>query len=210
MTARRARVWAVVACGLPFACAPLPEAGMRPSEPTPAEAPIPPGYGSLRPDEISIHLSEGPLEIELTPLDEEVLRLLVPDAAERLRGVAELGGPASGSTPFLVTFFTETQGLRFEQSDVTLEAGGRVLRASRVVGATQGWGTGLLRQREPASAVYLFPAVDFDVELIAVYRTVRSDEWTRILPRIQAERGRVRGRAGGGGYSSSPNFRIFR
>ncbi len=188
-------------------CAAVPEAGGAPRggafDRPPANlrdsVGVPAGYGSLRVDEISINLVEGPLTIQVTPLDEGILRLLVPESHDRLAAIATASGPDGGGSLFLVSFYTETQGLRFSQTELTVTAQGRTLRAARVASITQGWGTGLLRQREPATAIYAFPEVDLDQEFEVEYRTVRSSAWAGILPRVRAERGRVRGRAGGGG-----------
>lgn len=185
-------------------CAAVPEAGERPSGgfDRPASGPpdtigMPAGFGTLRVEDVSISLAEGPLTIQVTPLDEGILRLLVPESHDRLAAIRSSAGPPAGNTLFLVTFYTETQGLRFSQTELTLAAQGRILRAIRVASVTQGWGTGLLRQREPASAIYSFSEIDLDQEFTVEYRTVRSTAWASILPRLRAERGRVRGRAGG-------------
>ena len=185
-------------------CAAVPEAGGsppggafdRPAASGPDTIAVPAGFGSLRVDDVSINLAEGPLTIQVTPLDETILRLLVPESHDRLAAIAASSGVRGGSQ-FLVSFYTETQGLRFSQTDLNLSVRGRTLRADRVVSVTQGWGTGLLRQREPMTAIYAFPEVDLDQEFEVEYRTVRSSAWAGILPRVRAETGRVRGRAGG-------------
>ncbi len=198
------------------ACATLPEAGVRPDPPPPVDgippelADLPEGFGRLRPDELTIGFFDGPLRIEVVPLRQDLLRLLVPDAADRLGALARLGEPAEGGSLFLVSFFTESLGVLYEQSDLLLEQDGSLLRPTRVVGVTSRWGTGRLEQREPASAVFLFPAIDLEREFRVRYRAVTGAGWASILTRVQVERGRVRGRAGGGPQSSSSNFRIFR
>jgi len=48
--------------------------------------------------------------------------------------------------------------------------------------------------------VYAFPPeLDLEGELVLVYGLEETTEWSVILPRIQAERGRARARAGVGG-----------
>lgn len=204
---RPTRVRGLLALGaglILFGCAAVPEAGGRqsgafdrPMSNRADSVEIPAGYGSLRVEEISISLVEGPLTIQITPLDEGVLRLLVPETHDRLSAIAASEPAGSDMSRFLVSFYTETQGLRFSQSELNLASQGRIHRPTRVQGITRGWGTGLLTQREPATAVYSFSSLDLEQDFTVEYRTVRSDAWAAILPRIQAERGRVRGRAGG-------------
>ena len=51
---------------------------------------------------------------------------------------------------------------------------------------------------ETELAVYAFPPeVDLESELVLVYGFDQTDEWSGILPRIQAERARARARATG-------------
>ena len=71
-----------------------------PSE-TSQEAPgtlVPPGYGTLLQDQISLRLQSGSLLIKVTPLDEGIIRLTAPDTYERLKGLAQVHGPRAART----------------------------------------------------------------------------------------------------------------
>jgi len=165
---------------------------------------VPPGYGSLRQEEISITLqaeSEGQVQIRVTPLAESVTRLAAPDSWERLSGLRARMSPDTigGEVVFLVSFYTEEIGATFGPEDLVLSARGRRLRPIRIQPISPTWGQGRLPQREPLSALYQFDmeeeilSEDFDVE----YRMSRSGAWRSILLRLQAERAKVRARAGG-------------
>ena len=61
---------------------------------------------------------------------------------------------------------------------------------------TPGWGTPL-RQDRPAQAVYLFPGeIELELPLVVEVAGVRSRAWESILPRLDAERTRLRARGG--------------
>jgi hypothetical protein len=54
-------------------------------------------------------------------------------------------------------------------------------------------------QREQVMAVYRFPGrIDLESDMVLAYGLQESARWSSILSRIQAERGRVRARAGTG------------
>ena len=50
-----------------------------------AQDTIPPGYGTLRRDDIVVSLSTGTVAVQVLPLDEQVIRLLAPDTYRSLR-----------------------------------------------------------------------------------------------------------------------------
>ena len=90
-------VCAVAAAVSLSACA-LPP-GMEGSGASPTESfetLPPPGYGTLRQDEISLSLISGPLRILVTPLEESVTRVAAPDTYRRLSSMAN---SAKMSTP---------------------------------------------------------------------------------------------------------------
>jgi len=49
-----------------------------------AQDTIPPGYGTLRRDDVVMRFSTGTVEIQVLPLDEQVIRLLAPDTYRSL------------------------------------------------------------------------------------------------------------------------------
>lgn len=203
----------LVACGGWAGCVTAPPAAAGPAASgedagPAAEAPRA-AQGSLRQEEITVELRVGAVQVRLTPLDPEILRLTAPDTRRRLQSLA--GGSGEG-VAFLVAVFTEEPGgADFEPRSVSLENRGRTFRPSGIRRLTTGWGT-RLHQRQAEQAVYTFPGeVDLELPLTVEVAGVRSGAWAEILPRIDAERARVRARGGTEApQASSSNFRILR
>jgi hypothetical protein len=151
-----------------------------------------------------VELRVGRIQLRFTPLDTSVTRLTAPDTRRRLESLLR---PGPG-VPFLVSVFTtEPAGADFEPQAVSLENRGRVLRPTSIRPLTPGWGV-RLAQDVPQQAVYTFPdEVDLEMPLTVEVAGVRSNAWAGILPRLDAERARLRAR---GGQTSSSYFRIFR
>src|SRR6266704_4824730 len=90
----------------------------RPPARLTAQDSLPAGYGSLRRDDIAVRLTTDQLDIQVLPLDEQVIRLLAPDtyrsltdlvrarqaAIDSLAARAGVGGGAQRPTLVLVTF----------------------------------------------------------------------------------------------------------
>lgn len=198
---RRRRGWGAVAVGACLAtmgCAVA--AGTPPGDVGPLP---PPGYGTLRQDDVSIGFASGELDIKVTPLAEAVLVTTAPDTYRRLHGLAEAYGPrveapvGTRVSLFLVSFFSDAAGTTFVPEEVQIRALGQRLRPTDIVAVTPGWGQRRLDQRGTEMAVYAFPAVDLESDFTVLYGLVEAGGWTTILPRIQAERARARSRAPG-------------
>jgi hypothetical protein len=198
-------------CGLLFPAPPEPAAPTGTTEPTVvpgAEAPepeeeIPPGLGTLRQEEISITLRRGDLQLRVTPLDESVIRVTAPDTHERLsalaRGHQEIFRERTGSAIpfrlFLVSLYTEALDLTFEPEALSLVNRGLRHRPAAIRPLTPDWDTRRLRPRQPLMAIYAFPLdVDLERDMEVEYQEIRSRDWDLILPRVEAERARVRAR----------------
>lgn len=164
---------------------------------------VPPGYGTLRQDDVTLSLRKDDLLIKVTPLKEGVIRLTAPDTYDRLAGLKSSHGPAlerqSGledPTLFLVSFFSYEPNIGFEPEDVQLVNQALRLRPVAIRPVTPRWGVQRLAQQETQMAVYAYDRrVDLEQELAVEYQDVRRAGWDRILQRIQAERARVRARA---------------
>lgn len=186
---------ALAGCALPAGTPGPDEPGLLP----------PPGYGTLRQDEISVPLISGDVQILVTPLAESVTLATAPDTYRRLSGLAARHGPeaarATGSdrgTLFLVSFFTESAVASFVPEEVQILSRGVRLRPDAILPVTPSWGQRRLRQRETEMAVYAFPGrVDMEADLVVAYGLVENGAWAGILPRVQAERARARARAAG-------------
>ena len=164
----------------------------------------PPGYGTLRQDEISLSLTSGALRILVTPLEESATRVTAPDTYRRLSSMsnAHRNAPsvAESATLFLVSFFSEQPDQRFVPEEVQLVSRGIRLRPSAIIAITPSWGERRLRQRVTEMAVYAFSDnVDLESDLVVAYGLEQTAAWSAILRRIQAERARARARAGGTG-----------
>lgn len=186
---------------------PVPATGATTWDALAATRDAPPtiGHGTLRQDEFTISLRDGPLLIKVTPLVQSVIRLAAPDTYERLHALAESRGAELAAmvaedspTLFLVSFFSYQPDTPFQPDDLQLENQGRRLRARAVLPLTPGWGAQRLTQQEVQNAVYAFPAdIDLDLPLTVRYGWAESDAWNQILSRLRIERAKVRAREGG-------------
>jgi len=183
------------------------------SAPNPGEGPqeaqtllVPPGYGTLLQDQISLRLQSGDLLIKVTPLDEGIIRLTAPDTYERLRGLAGIHGPraaptalASQSSLFLVSLFSYEPDVTYEPEDLLLVNRGLRLRPQGIAPITPSWGTQRLGQQETRMAIYAFEGgIEWEADLVAEYQQLRNEVWRdQVLPLLEAERAKVRSRAGG-------------
>jgi hypothetical protein len=162
----------------------------------------PPGFGTLRQDEVTVTLSSGQLEVKVTPLAESVIRVTAPDTYRRLSGLASLHFPEAVrqtgiSRPilFLVSFFSEEPETAFVPEELQIISRGMRLRAGAILPVTPGWGQRRLAQRATEMAVYAFAErADLESDLVVAYGLVESGAWNAILPRVQAERARARAR----------------
>ncbi|MBT8488109.1 MAG: hypothetical protein HKO77_08725, partial [Gemmatimonadetes bacterium] len=77
---------AVSALGAACTIAPSPDGAVAPAV---ADSLPPPGFGTLRQEEISMTLQNQDLQILVTPLAESVILVTAPDTYERLRRIAD-------------------------------------------------------------------------------------------------------------------------
>ncbi len=197
----------VAACG----GAPAPAGTPEPASPAVTasedkELP-PPGYGTLRQDDFTIAFQSGGLQIKVTPLDEEVIRLAAPDTYQRLHGlVASRTGPArelgrgggqrKSPRVFLVSFFTNSQQAQYRPTELYIISRGIQYRPRSIVPLTPGWGREQVMQEQTQSAVYLFdPAIDLDIAFTLQYTNESTLAWAGIGRTLETERSRVLARA---------------
>ncbi len=191
----------VSACAAPSGAAP---GGPMPADPAgevadTSAALVPPRLGTLKQDEATVALRQGPLLIKVTPLTERVIRLLAPDSYDRLHALAEnrrleLADPAE---LFLVSFFSYEPDVAYQPEDLQIAQQGRLLRPLAVLPVTGDFGRQRLNQQETQMAVFAFePPIDYDRTFFVRYGSGQSDEWARIIPRLEAERAKVRARGG--------------
>lgn len=169
-----------------------------------SDAEIAPGFGTLRQDDITLTIESHDLQIKVTPMAESVIRLTAPDTYERLTSLAHAHATRARERTglqepelFLVSVFSNAPNVFFEPEDLTVVSHGRRFRPVAIQAVTPGWESQRLEQRQTRIAVYVFePGVDLQTDLQVEFRMVRDNGWSRIIPRLQAERARVRARGG--------------
>lgn len=199
---------ATAACG---GARPGDESG--PAAPNPAERPIeeqstlvPPGYGTLRQDDIALLFQLQGVQVKAIPLDESVIRMLSPDSYRALRELVgsrreeidELAARRGVRAPSLwyVSFFGLEPEARFSPMEFVITSAGREFRPLELLPLTTGFGQQRLRQREVQSAIYVFEdGLDVEQPLVATVETQRNAAWAQVLRRIERERALIRSRA---------------
>jgi hypothetical protein len=191
------RVWTAVAAVLAVGPSARPAVG---------QDTIPPGYGTLRRDDIVVRFATGTVEIQLLPLDEQVIRLLATDTylsltqlirtrQDDILAAADRSG-TDDLTLVMVTFFGLVPEARFNPDDLTITSRSRLFRPIGIVPLSPTWGSYQLQARQQAAAIYLYePGISFRETLSVSYQGMASEAWTRALRLLDQERTRVRARA---------------
>ena len=167
----------------------------------------PPGFGTLRQDDISLRLTNSNLQVRATPLDESIIRLLSPDSyramselkrskSEAIAAVAQRNAVRQLSL-WYVSFFAVEQGeTRFSPREFIITNVGRDFRPLDIIPLTPGFGEQRLRQNGRQDALYVFDGqLDVQQPLTVSYETARNDDWGSMLPQIERERALVKSRA---------------
>ena len=168
---------------------------------------VPPGFGTLTQDQVTLRIQRRNLLIKVTPLEEWVIRLTAPDTYARLQGMVRTQGErAAGgavSPPanlFLVSFFSYVPDVTYEPEDLLLVNRGLRYRPRGIAPVTPSWGTQRLGQQETQMAVYAYDGgMDLETDLVVEYQDLRNEIWRdQIVPLLRAELAKARARAGGG------------
>ena len=170
---------------------------------------IPAGYGSLRRDDIVVRFSTSAIEVQVLPLDEQVIRLLAPDTyrslhqliKSRYADIAEAASRAATdqATLFMVTYLGVVPQARFNPEDLNITSRGRSVRPVGIVPLSPTWSSFQLDAREQAAAIYLFdPGISLREEMVVSYQGQSSGSWNNSIRRLDQERARVKARAQGG------------
>jgi hypothetical protein len=181
---------------------------------------VPPGYGTLRLDDVSLQfVLPGGVLARAIPLDEAVIRLLSPDTyralheqvqgrSAQLREIARRYGLERYSV-WRVTFYGTEQGeAQFSPQEVIVTTGGRDYRPLELVPLTPGFGEQRLTQRAQQSALYVFDGTleVLQSQLTVTIQGVPNDSWGATggpLSRLDRERTLVRARAARGAPSKA-------
>jgi hypothetical protein len=170
---------------------------------------IPPGYGSLRRDDIVVRFSTGTVEVQVLPLDEQVIRLLAPDTyrslhalvQSRYNDIAEAATRAATdkATLVMVTFLGVVDQARFNPEDLNITSRGRLFRPVAIVPLSPTWSSYQLDARQQAAAIFLFePGSSVREEMVVSYQGLTNNSWSNAIRLLDQERARVRGRAQAG------------
>jgi hypothetical protein len=171
-----------------------------------AQDTVPAGYGTLRRDDIAVRLATGTIEVQVLPLDEQVIRLLAPDTYRSLTELvrsraadltdAAARGSTQNPTLVMVTFLGVVPQARFNPEDLTITSRGRLFRPIGIVPLSPTWSSFQLDARQQAAAIYLFdPGISFAEQLTVSSQGLSSDAWSHSLRLLDQERARVRARA---------------
>jgi hypothetical protein len=168
---------------------------------------LPPGYGSLRQDDISLHIDAGTMLIRALPLNESLIRLLTPDSYRALHDLEQgsrrdidaiarrYGGRAV--SVWLISFYGVSPNARFTPGDLIINSAGRDFRPYDILSLTVGFGENRLRQRETQSALYVYDGdVQVNQPLSLSYQGAVDASWEQTLQIIERERTMVRARSG--------------
>ena len=189
------------------ACAPAHRAAAQSNTTAAQEPGLPPvGFGSLRQDQVGVNLATTNLRIRVIPLEEEVIRLLAPDAYRSLhdmresrlteiRAAARAAGRDSVKA-FMVTFFGLQPQTRFSPDDLLITSQNSTYRPIGHIAITPRFNENQVDVREQAAAIYLYePGVVLQRPMTVAYGVAASDAWTATLNLRNAERTRVLARA---------------
>jgi hypothetical protein len=168
----------------------------------------PVGYGTLRRDDIVMRFSTGGVEIQVLPLDEQVIRLLAPDTyrslvqliQSRMLDITQAAQRSGIETPALVmvTFLGVVQQARFNPEDLNITSRGRLFRPVGIVPLSPTWSSYQLDARQQAVGIYLFePGISVREDMLVTYGGLATISWTRSLRLLDQERARVKARAQG-------------
>ena len=197
------------ACGAPRSSTeePAPQgAGTRMQDDTVGVNLVPPGYGTLRQDDVSIKIQYEGVQVKFLPLDESILRTLSPDSYRSLRDLLESRQSQINTLMsrrgirqqrvFYVSFFGLEPEARFSPMEVTVMSSGRDYRPLEIIPLSAGFGSQRLRQRETQTALYLFEdGINVEQPMTVTIGGVRNDLWEGNLRQIQRERALIRSRS---------------
>ncbi len=163
---------------------------------------LPLDHGRLRQDDIALDWTRTTLAIRFVPLDERVVRLLAPDAAQslhallkpeqtRIDSIATMRGLRNPGIA-LVTFHALAPGTRFDPQLLTISVRGQLFRSIGVVPLSVAFSNDQLDVRSAAIGLVLF---DHDIPVresfVANYAESTSADWGQRLPRLETERSRI-------------------
>lgn len=168
---------------------------------------VPPGFGSLRQDDIAIKLGLPGLQVRVLPLHETVTRLLAPDSYRALHDLAEnrrdqlitMARRYNVRNPSLwyVSFYGLQPDARFNPTELVIATTSQEFRPVDFIPLTPGFGEQRLQQRETQSAIVMMEEIDVSQPVTVLMGEARNTSWETTLRAIERERALVRSRASG-------------
>ncbi len=197
----RAQIVPVVIASVLPCCA----GAQQPAAPSPDNLP-PVGFGTLGQDDISLRFETQNFSISIIPLDERIIRLLAPDTYTSLRRLLESRQADIDEVArrhgirqalvLLVSFFGKQDNARFDPEALTVTSQNRFFRPVELLPVTPGFGDRQLRQRETATAIYMYEdGIRLFDPLTVSIAGLSTDQWEGILRTIDRERASVEARA---------------
>ncbi len=178
---------------------------------------LPPiGYGTLGQEDISITLVGSDFSIGFIPLNEGVIRLLRPDTynsmrrlresrAEEIAQVARAHGIREPAI-FFVSFFGRLPQVRFNPEALTITGQNRSFRPVSILANSQAFSDRQIRQRETATAIYIFEdGIRLTDPFTLSYDSRSSNQWEVIMRLLERERAAVDARAASSKKPRTPN-----
>lgn len=168
--------------------------------------PLPPGYGTLSQDNLSLRMQNDELEIRFIPLSPRILPLLARDAYQSFRtllennrrGIDSVAARAGVAQPglALVSFFGRRPDVRFDAQTLTLLIRNRIFRPLGLLPLTPRFTSQQLGVRDQVSAIYLFEEdIPVDDSFTVSYGTLNSEDWQSKEQLLNRERARVAARS---------------
>ena len=204
-----------VACSSPSSSTAQPQPGIptRVSRDSTSASLVPPNFGTLKQEDISIALQQNGVRITAIPLDENVIRTLAPDSYRALHATLETKRQQIMQRASLrgiheprvwyVVFTGLVPDARFIPTDITVTSGGREYRPIDVIGLSNGFSEQRLQPRETQKGLLVFDeSLDVGQPIVVIMGSERNSDWSTdrsdsILSRIEAERAQIRARATG-------------
>jgi len=172
-----------------------------------AQDTLPTGYGTLKRDDIVVRFATAQVEIQILPLAQSVIRLLLPDTYRSLTDLIKTKQPqlddaaqragVQHPTLVMVSFYGLVPQARFVPEDINITSRGQLFRPVAIVPLSPTWSGQQLDARQQAVALYLFDeGISFREALSVSYQGLTNDGWSRGAMRaLERERARVLARA---------------
>jgi len=172
-----------------------------------AQDTLPIGYGTLKRDDIVVRFATAQVEIQILPLAQSVIRLLLPDTYRSLTDLIKTKQPqlddaaqragVQHPTLVMVSFYGLVPQARFVPEDINITSRGQLFRPVAIVPLSPTWSGQQLDARQQAVALYLFDeGISFREALSVSYQGLTNDGWSRGAMRaLERERARVLARA---------------